>query len=195
MKKSIKVGVVLAALAGTTAMLVGGATAASAAPGDGKGAMSSLVAAGTITSAQAKSVHEQLHADHDAAKAAKPDSRATALSTLVSEGTITQSQADAVAAAGRGGMRALVEAGTITKAQADAIKAEFQEYGSTKTDGRSASLAKLVSSGTITQSQSDAIAAALPAPGSKPKADQGAKAMKPAKPAKAAPAPSATPAA
>ena len=68
----------------------------------------------------------------------------------------------------------LVDAGTITRAQAEAIKAEFQEYGSSKTDGRTASLAKLVSNGTITQAQSDAIAAALPAPGSKPKPADGA---------------------
>jgi competence protein ComGC len=72
-------------------------------------------------------------------------------------------------------MRALVQAGTITKAQAEAIKAEFEEYAPSKTDGRSASLAKLVSNGTITASQSEAIAAALPAPGSKPKHEDGEK--------------------
>lgn len=167
MKKSTKAGLVLAALAGTTVMMIGGATAANAAPGDG-GALRPLVTAGTITSDQAKAVHDQLKADCEAAKSA---SRSTALRTLVSEGEITQSQADAVAAADREGMRALVQAGTITKSQAEAIKAEFQEYGASKTDGRSASLAKLVSNGTITQSQSTAIAAALPAPGSKPKHD------------------------
>jgi len=170
MKKSTKAGLVLATLAGTAVMMISGASAASAAPGDG-GALRPLVSAGTITSAQAKAVHDQLRADCESAKAS---ARSTALSTLVSEGTITQAQADSVAAADRQGMRALVDAGTITKAQAEAIKAEFQEYGSAKTDGRTASLAKLVSNGTITQSQSEAIAGALPAPGSKPKPADGA---------------------
>lgn len=177
MKKSIKAGLVLAALAGTTTMMIGGASAANAAPGEGNGALSSLVTAGTITSTQAKAIHDQLHADRDAAKAS---ARSTALATLVSEGTLTQSQATAVAAADREGVRALVQAGTITRAQADAIKAEFQEYGSTNTNGRSASLATLVSNGTITQAQSTAIAVALPAPGSQPKPDKAAKAPKPA---------------
>ncbi len=175
MKKSTKAGIVLAALAGTAVMMVGGASAASAAPGEGNGALRPLVTAGTITSAQAKAVHDQLKADCEATKAA---ARTTALTTLVSEGEITQAQADAVAAADREGVRALVQAGTITKAQAEAIKAEFQEYGSNKVDGRSASLAKLVSNGTITQSQSDAIASALPAPGSKPKHDDSARGAK-----------------
>jgi len=174
MKKSTKAGFVLATLAGTTTMMFAGASAANAAPGDG-GALRPLVSAGTITSTQAKAVHDQLQADREAGKAdreaAKAASRTTALRTLVSEGTITQAQADAVSAAERGGMRDLVQAGTITKAQAEAIKAEFEEYGQSKTDGRSASLAKLVSNGTITQAQSTAIAAALPAPGSKPKHD------------------------
>ena len=191
MKKSTKAGLVLANLAGSAVVMISGASVANAAPGApaGGGALRPLVSAGTITSTQAKAVHDQLHADHDAAKSS---ARSTALSTLVSEGTLSQSQADAVAAADRQGIRALVDAGTITRTQAEAIKAEFQEYGSTKTDGRSASLAKLVSNGTITQSQADAIAAALPAPGSKPKGDRG---EKPMKPAKAAPAPSGTPAA
>ena len=178
MKKSTKAGLVLATLAGTAVMMVSGASVASAAPGDG-GALRPLVSAGTITSTQAKAVHDQMKADREAAKpereAAKAASRATALRTLVSEGAITQAQADAVAATERGGMRALVEAGTITNAQAEAIKAEFEEYAPSKTDGRSASLAKLVSNGTITASQSEAIAAALPAPGSKPKHEDGEK--------------------
>ncbi len=165
MKKSTTAGLVLAALAGTTIMMIGGASAANAAPGDG-GALRPLISAGTITSSQARAVHDQLTTDCEAAKAA---SRDTALTTLVTEGTLTQTQADAVAATDREGIRALVQAGTITKAQAEAIKAEVQEYGTAKTDGRTASLAKLVSSGTITQAQSEAIAAALPAPGSKPK--------------------------
>jgi competence protein ComGC len=190
MKKSTKAGLVLATLAGTAVMMVSGASVASAAPGDG-GALRPLVSAGTITSTQAKAVHDQLKADCEAAKAA---SRTTALRTLVSEGTITQAQADAVSAAERGGMRDLVQAGTITKAQAEAIKAEFEEYGQSKTDGRSASLAKLVSNGTITQTQSTAIAAALPAPGSKPKRDDAS--QKPAggmKGARGPAAPSAAP--
>lgn len=171
MKKSTKAGLVLAALAGTTTMMIVGASAASATPADG-GALRPLVSAGTITSTQARAVHDQLKADCEAAKSA---SRTTALRTLVSEGEITQAQADAVAAADREGMRALVQAGTITKAQAEAIKAELQEYSSDKVDGRAASLAKLVSNGTISASQSDAIASALPAPGSKPKHEDSAK--------------------
>ena len=171
MKKSTKAGLVLAALAGTTTMMFFGASAASAAPGDG-GALRPLISAGTITSTQAKAVHDQLKADCEAAKSA---SRTTALRTMVTEGEITQAQADAVAATERGGMRALVQAGTIPKAQAEAIKAEFEEYASDKVDGRAASLAKLVSNGTISASQSEAIASALPAPGSKPKHEDSAK--------------------
>ncbi len=188
MKKSTKAGLVLAALAGTTVMMIGGASAANAAPGDG-GALRPLVSAGTITSTQAKAVHDQLKADCEAAKAS---ARSTALTTLVSEGTITQAQAEAVAAADRQGIRALVDAGTITRAQAEAIRTEFQEYGQAKTDGRSASLARLVSNGTISQSQSEAIASALPAPGSKPKPADG---MRAPKGPRGANAPSASPAA
>ena len=167
MKKFTKAGLVLATLAGTTVVMIGGASAVNAAPGNG-GALRPLVTAGTITSEQATAVHDQMKADREAAKAT---SQSTALRTLVTEGAITQAQADAVAAADREGMRALVQAGTITKVQAEAIKAEFKEYGGSTTEGRSASLAKLVSNGTITQSQSTAIAAALPAPGTKPKRD------------------------
>ena len=156
MKKTAVAGAaVLVAALSTTAV-------AHAAPGDrgGQGgALRPLVQAGTITSEQARTVHDAVKAACEAGKAARESAKAEGLATLVGEGTITQAQADAVAAAPRG-LRTLVDAGTITRAQADAIKAEFDEYATG--DPRGSALAGLVANGTITQAQADAIGAALP---------------------------------
>ena len=105
MKKSTTAGLALAALAGTTLMMFAGAASASAAPGGG-GALRPLVSAGTITQTQARTVHEQLKAACEEARAeaaeygTKPTGvRTAALAKLVSDGTITQAQSDAIAAA------------------------------------------------------------------------------------------------
>jgi polyhydroxyalkanoate synthesis regulator phasin len=154
---------------GVTAQTATGATAPATpgaqpqrGPRPGGAPLGSLIGAGTITADQARAVRDQLRTD---AQAARAQARATALDTLVSEGELTQAQADAIAAAGRGGLRALVASGTLTADQARAVQAEFNEYGSVDTSA--ASLAALVASGVLTQEQADAIAALIPAPGTR----------------------------
>jgi len=152
----MKIRTTAAISAAALTLLLIGAQAAQAAPGQqGSGALRPLVSAGTITKEQARTVHEAI-------KSECQSSKAEALSTLVSEGVISQAQADAVAAAPRS-VRRLVDAGTLTRAQADAIRAELDEYSGGTGSNRSAALAALVSDGTLTAAQADAIAAALPA--------------------------------
>lgn len=138
-----------------------------------RGPLASLVTAGTITSAQATSVHTALHAaredNHAAHEAQMEADRAAALKTLVSKGTLTQAQADAIAAADRGGMRTLISDGTVTLAQMQALHDELETlrdaHQATMEAERKAEQAKvladLVSKGTITSAQSTAIATAL----------------------------------
>lgn len=131
-------------------------------PRPGGAPLGSLIGAGTITADQARAVRDQLRTD---AQAARAQARTTALDTLVGEGELTQAQADAIAAAGRGGLRTLVSNGTLTAEQARTVQAEFAEYGTVDTSA--ASLAALVAAGVLTQDQADAIAALIPAPGSR----------------------------
>ena len=93
---------VAAATIAACVLALGGTSVASAAPGQGRGdgPLKPLVAAGTISADQARTVQEALH---DACQQSKTD----ALATLVQEGVITQAQADAIAAAPRN-LRALV---------------------------------------------------------------------------------------
>lgn len=174
-----------AALTVAGALLVGGASAALAAPGHGPagrmggqsqmagGPLAALVTAGTITQADATAVSTALRAAHDAGRTTmQHDHQAehkAVLDSLVAKGTITQAQADAMAAADRGGMRTLIANGTITQAQADAMRAAMSSTRdaarATRDTARrtetAAVLSKLVTAGTLTQEKADAISAAL----------------------------------
>ena len=114
------------------------------APRGHMGEFAALVAAGTITQAQADAFEAAERAGMDAARTAgtAPDHAAivkAALAKLVSAGTLTQTQSDAIAAVeaahpmpvGRPqddrapghALAALISAGTLTQAQADAFEA------------------------------------------------------------------------
>lgn len=180
--KRLARGAAAATVAG--ALLVGGASAALAAPGPGPrgpmsnsnvtgGPLASLIAAGTITSADATAVSTALRAAHEAGRATIAETHRAehkaVLDSLVAKGTITQAQADAIIKADRGGMRTLVNNGTISQAQVDAIRgamAATRDQARTARDAQRASetstvLAKLVSDGTLTQAKAAAISAAL----------------------------------
>ena len=149
-----------------------------ATPQRGRGPLASLVADGTITAEQARTV---MAAVHDAAEAHHGTSshdgsqlqadRTTALAGLVSSGVMTQAQADAIAAADRDGLRALLTAGTVTRAQLGALKDALASLRderkaaaqSAHTSSQATVLAGLVADGTLTSAQSTAIAAALAA--------------------------------
>jgi len=83
------------ALAGV-ALFAMTAGAAQAAPGNG-GCLKDLVAAGTITSAQAEALHEAADALRDSG-VGRGEARPQALASLVANGTLTQAQADAISA-------------------------------------------------------------------------------------------------
>lgn len=83
------------ALAGVALFAITAGTA-NAAPGQG-GCLKELVAAGTITSAQAEAVHEAADALRESG-VERREVRPQALASLVANGTITQEQADAIAA-------------------------------------------------------------------------------------------------
>ncbi len=133
------------------------------------GPLAQLVAAGTITKAQADAVKAALKAQRSTDHSAHDAAKASALASLVSKGTITQAQADAITAAGREGVRDLITKGTITKEQAKAVGDAMRALRPAQpTPGAAGArltsvLADLVSKGTITQAQADAIAAAKPA--------------------------------
>lgn len=167
------------ALGASAALLVGGATAASAHDrGDGsasRGPLSTLVTDGTLTTAQVTAIHEALKADRgtdrEARQAEMQAARDAALTDLVSKGTLTKAQADAIKAADRGGMRELIADGTITRddlvAVHDALEADREasraEHEAERKADRDAALAALVAKGTLTKAQADAVTAALDA--------------------------------
>ena len=90
-----------------------------------RGPLSSLVADGTLTAAQATAVHTALHAQRDADhadhEAERTQARDAALASLVAKGTLTQAKADAIKAADRGGLRELLADGTVPKAGLQAV--------------------------------------------------------------------------
>lgn len=158
--------------------LVGVGTVASADDASGAskgkgGVLSQLEDNGTLTSDEVTAVKDALRAQRTEnraeKKAERESARSSILAGLVSEGTLTQSQADAIAAAGKRGMRDLVRDGTIDRDDLQALKAALQEYRAENRDAkkaereaaRDAVLARLVSDGTLTQSQADAIATAI----------------------------------
>jgi hypothetical protein len=158
--------------------LVGVGTVASADDASGAskgkgGVLSQLEDDGTLTSDEVTAVKDALRAQRTENRAEKKAEREAARSSilagLVSEGTLTQSQADAIAAAGKRGMRDLVRDGTIDRDDLQALKAALQDYRAENRDAkkaereaaRDAVLARLVSDGTLTQSQADAIATAI----------------------------------
>ncbi|MGA0268367.1 MAG: hypothetical protein ACO3MK_07545 [Candidatus Nanopelagicales bacterium] len=158
--------------------LVGVGTVASADDASGAskgkgGVLSQLEDDGTLTSDEVTAVKDALRAQRTENRAEKKAEREAARSSilagLVSEGTLTQSQADAIAAAGKRGMRDLVRDGTVDREDLQALKAALQDYRAENRDAkkaereaaRDAVLAGLVSDGTLTQSQADAIATAI----------------------------------
>jgi len=160
--------------------LVGVGTVASADDASGAskgkgGVLSQLEDDGTLTSDEVTAVKDALRAQRTENRAEKEAEREAARSSilagLVSDGTLTQSQADAIAAAGKRGMRDLVRDGTIDRDDLQALKAALQDYRAENRDAkkaereaaRDAVLAGLVSDGTLTQSQADAIATAIDA--------------------------------
>ncbi len=160
--------------------LVGVGTVASAddASGASKGkgsVLSQLEDAGTLTSDEMTAVKDALRAqrkeNHTEKEAEREAARASVLAGLVSEGTLTQSQADAIAAAGKRGMRDLVRDGTIDRDDMQALKAALQNAQAQNRDAmkvereaaRDAVLAELVFDGTLTQSQANAIATEIDA--------------------------------
>ena len=160
MKKSSKWITGAALGAGTFALILGSVGVAQAhnsqggsSQGEGKrgGPQSSLIAAGTITQAQADAVRTAMQSAHEAAETA-------ALTQLVQNGTFTQAQADALAAVeSRGGKGALIADGTVTRVQLQALRdAMHAAHETTQTKV----LQGLVADGTLTQSQSDALVAA-----------------------------------
>jgi Spy/CpxP family protein refolding chaperone len=179
MSKTRKWAVAAVTLGTSAALLIGGASVASAHDrGDksgGRGPISTLVTDGTLTKAQATAIHEALKAerssDREAREAEMAAARDAVLAELVTKGTLTQAQADAIKAADRGGMRELIAGGTVTRtdlaAVRDALKADRAEnkaaHEAERKADRDAALAALVTKGTLTQAQADAIAAAIDA--------------------------------
>ena len=160
MKKSSKWITGAALGAGTFALILGSVGVAQAhnsqggsSQGEGKrgGPQSSLIAAGTITQAQADAVRTAMQSAHEAAETA-------ALTQLVQNGTFTQAQADALAAIeSKGGKGALIADGTVTRVQLQALRDAMQAAHETT---QTKVLQGLVADGTLTQSQSDALVAA-----------------------------------
>ena len=162
----------LTAVLATTGLVFAGASTAQA-HDRGAGPLASLVADGTLTSAERTAVVDALKADRaegrDEHEAEKKAARNDALSSLVAAGTLTQAQADAIAAADRRSVRDLVASGIVTREQ---LRAVHDALESTREEARadhraerdadiSAVLASLVSKGTLTQPKADAVRDAL----------------------------------
>lgn len=163
---------------GTTAVLtsiglvLAGASTAQA-HDRGNGPLSTLVANGTVTSAQLSAVKDALKAAHESDRAdhlaERKAARDAALASLVTAGTLTSAQASSIAAADRGGLRDLIDEGTVTREQLRAVHDALRtERASSRTEHRaekaaelSAVLATLVSKGTLSQAQADAVKAAI----------------------------------
>lgn len=179
MSKTREWTVATVALGTSAALLIGGATAASAHDrgngSGGRGPLSTLVTDGTLTTAQVTAIHEALQAQRESDRAAHEAemvaARDAVLAELVTKGTLTQAQADAIKAADRGGMRELIADGTVTRddlaAVHDAMKADREanraEHEAERKADRDAALAALVTKGTLTQAQADAVTAAMDA--------------------------------
>lgn len=192
MSKTRKWAVAAVTLGTSAALLIGGATVASAHDrGDksgGRGPISTLVTDGTLTKAQATAIHEALKSerssDREARQAEMVAARDAVLAELVTKGTLTQAQADAIKAADRGGMRELIADGTVTRddlaAVRDAMNADRETnkaaHEAERKANRDSALAALVTKGTLTQAQADAITAAIDAAPAKEGKGHGGKA-------------------
>jgi len=179
MSKTRKWTVATVALGTSAALLIGGATAASAHDrgngSGGRGPLSTLVTDGTLTTAQVTAIHEALQAQRESDRAAHEAemtaARDAVLADLVSKGALTKTQVDAIKAADRGGMRELIADGTVTRddlaAVHDALEADREanraEHEAERKADRDAALAALVSKGTLTKAQADAVTAAMDA--------------------------------
>ncbi len=163
-------------------MAIGGSVAASADDGEGKqrgkdgkggGALTSLVADGTLTQSDVDAIREAMQAAHEGDKEARQAERAAAkaeiLADLVADGTLTQAQADAISAAEKGGMRELIANGTIDREDVQALKSAMRAGSAADREARQAERAAerdavldaLVADGTLSQAQADAVDAAI----------------------------------
>ncbi|MFM8515213.1 MAG: hypothetical protein ACKOBJ_03010 [Actinomycetota bacterium] len=172
MNRTRRMAIGFTAVVTSAGLILGGASAAQA-HDRGDGPLSSLVAEGTLTSAELAAVKDALRSAHEAGRvehvAEKKAALDAALSSLVAKGTLTQAQADAIASAERGDIRDLVRAGTVTREQVraahDALKAgrseSREDHRAEKAADLAAALSALVTKGTLTQAKADAVAAAL----------------------------------
>jgi len=183
MKRTRKFAITGAAIASAAALAIGGSVAASADDGDGKqhgkdgkgGALTSLVADGTLTESDVTAIRDAMKAAHEGDKEARQAERAAAkaeiLADLVADGTLTQAQADAISSAEKGGMSELIANGTIDREDVQALKAAMREGSAgdraakqaERAAERDAVLDALVADGTLTQSQADAVESAIAA--------------------------------
>ncbi|MFM1905736.1 MAG: hypothetical protein RIT32_532, partial [Actinomycetota bacterium] len=125
-----------AALVGAGALLLGATAVANAdhrgnavAGAKAHGPINGLVAAGTITQAEADAFHAAMKTAAEAKrtelKAAHDAARDKALADLVAKGTLTQAQADLIKTGGSA-LRDALKAGTISYAQLGAVKDAMQ---------------------------------------------------------------------
>lgn len=172
MNRTRRMTIAFTAVVTSAGLILGGASAAQA-NDRGDGPLSSLVAGGTLTSAELAAVKDALRSARESGRAEHMAERKAALdaalSSLVAKGTLTQVQADAISAAERGDTRDLIRAGTVTREQVravhDALKAgrseSREDRRAEKAADLAAALSALVTKGTLTQTKADAVMAAL----------------------------------